>query len=67
MGYRGQKFLVCPDCKKKGVQLKLAPRGEDGYHCHFCQFWAYTMGTYPSDVDGMSRLKKANPEQASIL
>lgn len=57
--------MVCPDCGRRGVYVKLAPHGEDGYKCRYthlgCAFFAFTSGTYDRDVDGRTRLAASNP------
>jgi hypothetical protein len=62
MTYRGFKFLICPDCSKRGVHIRFASRGEDHYSCRYCGFFAYTGGDYEVDARNRSRIAQANPE-----
>jgi hypothetical protein len=61
--------MRCPDCGRRGVYVKLAPYGEDGYKCrytHFgCEFFAYTGGTMTRDVEKRQRLASCNPGSLS--
>jgi hypothetical protein len=61
VAYRGQEFLICPDCQKRGVEIHYAPRGEDGYGCRYCQFWFFIQGDYAADVENRMRLALLNP------
>ncbi len=61
MAYRGQKFLVCPDCKKKGVTWVPGRHGDDGHACRYCDFHFYDQGSYPADVTNRARLEALNP------
>jgi hypothetical protein len=57
----GERLLVCPDCDKQGVRLKLRPYNEDHYACRYCDWYAFAGGHDPQDVTGRSALSEANP------
>lgn len=41
---KGEQFLKCPDCLKRGVYFVPRPRGEDGYTCRYCDFECFCFG-----------------------
>ncbi len=62
---KGERFLVCPDCGKRGVRFVLRPRGEDGFDCRYCDFECFCFGADEADVsqydfDAGHRLEEAN-------
>jgi len=64
------KFLVCPECGRKGVRIKFLPNREDNYYCIFkrfgCHWYAFLDSTDQMDRDAMAALNAANPD-AEVL
>jgi len=60
------KYLLCPDCNRKGVYLKLLPNGEDNYRCRYrdCGFYFYCQGTDQYDKKNEARLLECNMLEA---
>jgi hypothetical protein len=60
---RRRRLMLCPDCSRRGVYLKLGM--DDAYVCRYayrgCTFYAYARGTMTVDLDGRHRLSAANP------
>lgn len=52
--------LVCPNCGRRGVTLRLA--NEDHYGCRYCDWYAFTNGLDAPDVVNRSALAEMNPE-----
>lgn len=58
------KRLVCPDCNKRGVTLRLSTF--DWWGCRYCSWFAYTGGDYESDARERVRLQQANPDHEIV-
>ncbi len=59
----GFKFLVCPDCGKRGVYFTMRCNGEDMYRCRYsaCEFYYFTQGEMDAvDALNRDRLQSAN-------
>lgn len=54
-------YLLCPDCGKKGVTLRLRRNGEDHYGCRYCPWYAFTLDDFESDRINLARLAELNP------
>lgn len=59
--YRVTRYLVCPDCAKKGVTLRTTS-SEDWYVCRYCEWSACNEGEDDPDVRRRGLLAQANPE-----
>jgi hypothetical protein len=59
-GYGTGPRLLCPDCHKKGVTMRLKPM-EDGWGCRYCDWWTFTSGEDRVDRAERRRLAEANP------
>lgn len=59
---KGERFLTCPDCLKRGVYYVPRPRNEDGYVCRYCDFECFcceaNVDSY--DWDAAHRLNEVN-------
>jgi len=64
MSRRGQRFLGCPDCGKRGVYYQSGSHQDGGYQCRYCDFWVYEITTDRIDKLNTERLNAANPEMA---
>lgn len=63
MTAHGYRFLVCPDCGKRGVHMKMSRvAGEDGWSCRYCGWWAYDSGEDDIDRYRRARLSNRNPD-----
>lgn len=67
---KGDRYLACPDCGKRGVHF-VRPGGgggyNDGHECRYCDFWVYAGSTMSEDELNLDRLRAANPELAEVL
>jgi hypothetical protein len=59
VGRVGQR-LVCPNCGRKGVTLRLGR--EDHFGCRYCDWYAFNDGLDEPDVVNRSALAEMNPE-----
>lgn len=57
-------YFHCPDCKRKGVSLRLGK--EDGYGCRYCDWWAFTAVDMEIDAKERKRLREANLDHPSL-
>lgn len=62
MARKGERLLVCPDCQRRGVGLRLG-RGDDRYSCRYCDFYTYANAGDRIDLEHMRRLKWFNPSE----
>lgn len=62
MAFRGERFMICPDCTKRGVYLKMSATF-DIYRCRRCDWYTYPDAGDRLDRENMDRLKAANPEE----
>jgi ribosomal protein L37AE/L43A len=56
---KGEGRLVCPDCGRKGVTLRLG--SEDWFVCRYCDWSACAQGNDRMDVERRSDLARFNP------
>lgn len=61
---KGFRFLICPDCGKRGVHFVMPGGGtrEDNWQCRYCPWYAYTLSHAERDTQHIALLKKANPQ-----
>ena len=55
-------FYRCPQCGKKGVNLRARDNGEDHYGCRYCTWSAYARGNEQVDFRHRADLAAANPD-----
>ena len=56
------RYLLCPDCGKKGAFFRFAPYGEDHYRCRYCSFAAFNDNEFEDDKIKRIALAKVNPD-----
>jgi ribosomal protein L37AE/L43A len=59
-GYGKGPRLTCPDCKRKGVTLRLNT-SEDHWGCRYCDWYTFTSGSDAQDMEARAALEEANP------
>jgi hypothetical protein len=58
-------YLICPDCKKRGVTMRFKPNGEDNWACRYCQWFVFIHSNLHSDKNNRDRLVTVNPDYNS--
>ena len=59
------QFSYCPDCGKKGVQLRLRSASEDHLGCKYCDWYTFTSDAPP--VSNIDILQRKRHEKAQII
>lgn len=57
--------MICPDCQKRGVTLRL--RAEDHWGCRYCDFFCFTSSDMEVDKERRARLRLANPDRKNEI
>jgi len=70
MSLQASDYTYCPDCKRKGVTLRLQNNGEDHLGCRYCDWSAFTSEAYPqykADQENLRRHAEWNQTERARL
>ena len=59
MPAKGEKLLVCPGCKKRGVSYRMTG-SDDMWGCRYCDWYAFANGHDRPDVLARRALQSEN-------